>query len=350
MKRLRRDPLRFDVIDVFSEFGRQERVSVRDPAVVEGFVGRVRASVESAQADEALLHGRRTESMFAALAATLGTAEIIKQEDTGDVYASDDALKVPDFRLVLRDGIHMLVEVKNFFQGQRPLQAFEMEAGYLSGLTRYATAMGWPLFIAVFWTKWNVWTLVPAEAFQSREGVLVLEFETALRANHMASLGDYSIGTRFPLSFIMLADPSKPRGLGSDGVGEFTVSGIDYYCADTRVVDRVEQRIAAHLMFWGDWQHEELVKVADGSISGVEHRWMPPVDNQQGFEIVGSVSTMFSRFYKFLTQDKNRVAKLELETDPPPWGSLVPRDYRGAVLPIWRFSLQPTVPDGTVQV
>ena len=114
MKRLPRDPIRFDLINAFAEFGRLEKISLSDPSIAtEGFVERIRESVHGSLSNEALLHGLRTESMFEALVVSLGAVEFIKQEDSGEIYASDERLKTPGFRLVLSDGSQMLVEVKN---------------------------------------------------------------------------------------------------------------------------------------------------------------------------------------------------------------------------------------------
>src|ERR1035437_3666396 len=67
MKRLPRDPIRFDLANAFAEFGRLESVSLRDPAATDGFVDRIRESVRRSLSNEALLHGLRTQAMFEAL-------------------------------------------------------------------------------------------------------------------------------------------------------------------------------------------------------------------------------------------------------------------------------------------
>jgi adenylate cyclase len=167
MKRLSRDPMRFDLINAFAEYGREEKVSLRSQEATTDFVERVRNSINQSLSNEALLHGVRTESMFEALVASLGDAvEILKHEDAGDVYVSDETLHVPDFRIVLGDGSQMLIEVKNFYQTKDLRQAFEVDRDYLDGLVRYAKAMTCPLFVAVYWTRWNIWTLVPPETFE----------------------------------------------------------------------------------------------------------------------------------------------------------------------------------------
>ena len=76
----------------------------------------------------------------------------------------------------------------------------------------------------------------------------------------------------------------------------------------------------------------------------VEHYWVPEMDHEQGFEIVGSLSEMFSTFYKFATQDEGQVGKLRLDITPGSWGNLIPEDHKGKMLPLWRFRLRPAPP------
>lgn len=343
MKRLQRDPIRFDIFDAFAAFGQQEKVSLRDPAAASGFVDRARASVERSLSNEALLHGLRTESMFEAMTASLGAAEIIKQEDAGRIYVSNTRLNVPDFRLVLRDGSQMLVEVKNFYQGhgEKARRPFELDRDYLEGLTLYADAMKCTLFIAVHWAVWNIWTLVRPETFRDEGETKALYMPEAMKANHMATLGDYSIATKFPLSMVMVADKTKPRSIGADRSGTFTIGGVELYCAGHPIEDALEKRIATYLMFFGKWNYEIEPKIVEDQIEAVEHRWTPDEDHDQGFEFVDSVSGMFSIFYKFSTQAEDKIEKLQLDAAPQ-WGLLVPEDYKGKALPLWRFRLEPS--------
>ena len=97
MKQLPRDPIRFDLINAFAEFGRSERISLSDPKAADDFVERARASINQSLSNDALLHGMRTEHMFEAMVASLGAIEILKQEDSGEIYAADEGFKVPDF-------------------------------------------------------------------------------------------------------------------------------------------------------------------------------------------------------------------------------------------------------------
>jgi hypothetical protein len=344
MKRLPRDPIRFDVINAFAEFGRSEKISLRDPTAADGFVERARTSINRSLSNEAFLQGIRTELMFESLVASLGTVEILKSEDSGEIYVSDETLKVPDFRLVLADGSQMLVEVKNFYQGQDPTRSFPLDGAYLGGLVSYSKAMNCNLMLAVYWAKWNIWTLVPPEVFKNQNEKRTLDLPDAMKANHMVSVGDYSIGTRFPLSLVMHADKSKPRHVQPDGSGTFTIANVEIYCAGQLIADPVEQRVATYLMFYGKWAYKAEPRIVENEIEAVEHLWVPEEDHEQGFEIVSSLSEMFSTFYKFATQDEGQMGKLRLNITPGSWGNLIPKDHKGKALPLWRFRLRPSPP------
>ena len=342
MRRLSRDPLRFDVIHAFANFGQNEKVSLRGAGVADGFVNRMRDSISGSLGNDRLLQGLRTQSMFESLVASLGAVEILKQEDEGEIYVSDDTMRVPDFRVVLADSAQMLVEVKNFYptDARKP---FELDADYLDGLVRYARAMNSNLQLAIYWARWNIWTLVPPEVFGAMDGKRRVELAEAMRANHMASLGDYSIGTRFPLSIVMYADKKKPRAVEENGTASFTVGSVEVCCAGQRIEDPLEKQIAVYLMMYGKWNYEAVPRIANGSVDSVEHHWMPMDDNEQGFEMVDSLSGMFSRFYTFATADEDKIARLRLDISPGSWGALIPKDYHGKVLSLWRFILEPSL-------
>jgi hypothetical protein len=348
MKRLVRDPMRFEVIQVFAEYGREAKVSLRSPEATAKFIERVRASVGNSLSNEALLHGVRTEAMFEALVASFGAVEILKHEDAGEVYVSKENLRIPDFRLVLGDDSQMLVEVKNFYQVKDAMQAFEVDGVYLDGLSEYSRIMRCRLLIAVYWARWNIWTLVPPEVFAGKEGVRKLSLLDAMKANHMAVLGDFSVGTRIPLSLIMHADKAKPRTVEADGSVQFTIGNVEVRCAGKTVVDRMERRIATYLMFYGKWEYEARPHVVDGELEAVEHRWFPAEEQLQEFAIVGSMSELFCNFYKFATQEEEQVRRVRIDVSPGSLGSLIPNDYVGKDLPLWRFKLQPSLPGHAV--
>lgn len=347
MKRLPRDPMRFEIINAFDAFGRQEKVTLHEAAAADGFVAEIRASVTRSLENDAFLQGLRTQAMFESLVASLGAVKVLKQEDSGEIYVSDDAenaLEIPDYRLVLEDGSQMLIEVKNFYQRRDPTEAYSLDATYLEGLLRYAKLTACKLLIAVHWARWNFWSLVPPEVFSSDGKRSELRLPVAMQANHMAILGDMSIGARFPLCLLMHTDKTKPRHIEPDGTATFTVSRVELQCADRVITDPREKQIATYLMFYGRWHYETELRTTGNEIDAFEHRWVPVEDTGQGFEIVGSLGEMFSAYYKFFTQEEDKVSRLGLDINPGSWGQLIPTDYKSETLPLWRFTLEPSLP------
>lgn len=57
--------------------------------------------------------GFRTESIFAYVAGAMGKCILIKQEDCGQWFTGKDDFSIPDYRVFLKSGEALLVEVKN---------------------------------------------------------------------------------------------------------------------------------------------------------------------------------------------------------------------------------------------
>ena len=58
--------------------------------------------------------------------------------------------------------------------------------------------------------------------------------------------------------------------------------------------------------------------------------------------MVGSLSGMFSTYYRFMTQKGGEVAKLQIEVTPGFLGRLIPENHKGDRLPLWRFRIHPS--------
>src|SRR5690606_33047217 len=125
-----------------TEFLQESGDNLRSPDVVRALLEKVRASLETALASPTLLHGRRTEAMFATIVSNLASVQLLKHEDSGDVYyAGDEQVQVPDYRAVLSDGSQILIEVKNFHEGDFN-KPFRMNPTYVESLRRYAKLVG----------------------------------------------------------------------------------------------------------------------------------------------------------------------------------------------------------------
>jgi hypothetical protein len=111
-------------------------------------------------------------------------------------------------------------------------------------------------YFAIFWSRWNTWTLNPTEILECKDNKCFLGFEEALRSNHMSLLGDFMLATLPPLRFRILTDSSKPRIVKDNGTAIFSIGGIKILSDDQIIQDPLEQRIAFFLMLYGDWPSE----------------------------------------------------------------------------------------------
>lgn len=346
MQRIPRDPMKFDVADLIARYGQQQQVSLQAGDIADRFIDQVRDAAQNVLNSPSLLHGQRTQAMFEAMVVALGGARLIKQEDAGDIYGPNEDLQPPDFRLFLEDGSQLLVEVKNHHAAD-PVRPFELRSADLDGLVRYADLVGTELRIAVYWARWNLWTLVPPSVFVARDNKRILHMRAAGMGNEMVRLGDMHVGTKFPLRIRFVADKAKPRAVGPDGVVRFTIGGVEIYCAGQGLTDPVDQNIAWHLMVFGRWQDEEdlnEVEISGDELEAVQFGVVPPVDQGQGFEIVGSLSEIFSSSYGWRTLEAGDVAHVRADVTPGSLGRLIPEDHCSGALPLWMFHVQPSNP------
>jgi hypothetical protein len=139
VKKLTRQPEIFETLGLFKALTREEGISLKDGAST--FLHRLDAAFQAAKANPARLHGLRAEALFEYIAVTLGECSFIKQEDSGDIYSAREDLKAPDYRVILKSGQHLFVEVKNFHQGD-PLSKYRIKGEYLNQLKAYSELFG----------------------------------------------------------------------------------------------------------------------------------------------------------------------------------------------------------------
>ena len=336
----------FDLLAEFGKFGLEQRLSLRDAATIPAFIGDVGDKVKGALRDSPLLHGQRTEAMFEALLVSLGEFELLKGEDGGRLFP-DDRYRVPDFRTVLKDGSHWLIEVKNVYEREPLEQRRHLFTGpYLERLTAYADATGAELKIAVYWARWSIWTLVSPNRLMGPDGGLDLDMMTAMRVNELSRLGDRTIGTRSPLRLRLTMDEARTNPVDADGEVTFTVGGIQIFCADQEIVEPVEQEIVWVFMQYSRWRSDEPEAILDGDrLLAIEYRWEPEELTNQGFEIVGSLSGMFAAYYAEHTVDSGEVVQIRAPLRPNWFEPLVSLQTTRRNLPLWTFAQRPNFED-----
>ena len=272
-----------------------------------------------------------------ATVASIGHVKLIKEEDAGDAVVPDNALHIPDFRVVLEDARQLLVEVKNTHP-KDPLAPIRIKTAYLDGLIAYAGLTGGELLVATYWSKWNLWTLVAPHAFGTDGQYQVVSMPEAMMHNRMADLGDVQIATRPPLRLRLTADIQKVRSIDASGQVEFTISAADLFSGDQPINNPLDKRIAMFLMFYGDWCLEGPLADASGNqLNAIEFHMIPEHPSGQEFDMIGSLSSMFSNRCRMATHGKGQVEQVKIDYTPGFLGRLIPRGYSGTDLPLWKF-------------
>ena len=342
MKRKKRNPEKFDPVELFTAIGRDCGYTITAASDIDDFVERVGRSLKSSQTNQNLLHGKRTEALFAHVAGALGRCRLIKQEDSGNIFVDGDDIEIPDYRLILNDGSSYLVEVKNFHSYDFKAE-FTLRRDYLDKLVAYAALNGIPLRVAVYFSNPNVWALLPKEAFLLRGGKYRIDFIHALARNDMAMLGDRTIATMPDLRIEFRGDPAECSVPDPEGKAPFTIRQIRMFCRDEEVTDERGKEIAFYLMRYGEWvETEDNALIEEGKLVGLRFIFAPrePVDGQ-GFQIVGTLSAMVSSAYREMTMRESAVVSIDVKHDPDMFSIRIPEGYKAKSLPLWQFILQP---------
>lgn len=332
----------FDLFSEFAKFGVEQKISLRDPAATPAFVSHAHDAINRALTDPTLFHGMRAEAMFEAMLVSLGHYALLKPEDVGRIYP-DDSFNVPDFRVVLEDGTQWLIEVKNVYVENPSKQERRlMKRAYREQLEAYATATGGQLKLAVYWARWAIWTLVSPDKFVDMNGDLTLDMISAMKASELGELGDRTIGTKPPLRLRIIADPEKTDAIAADGTVKITIGGAEVFCGDEEIRDPLELEIAWMFMQYGQWEESgPFAEVKNDELRAIEFKWEPAQQENDGFEMIGTLSRMFARYYAEMTVNDQEAVQVHAPLRPGWFAPLVSPDYKGKNLPLWRFFLQP---------
>lgn len=355
MKKVGREPQKLETLNLFSVLQSGDGKTIYNPENRESFLSQVDAGLTQALGSEATLHGIRVQSLFRGMVANLDSVRLLKEEDNGDCYyTSDDDLLVPDFRVVMEKGQALLIETKNHFS-KDPLRRYKIRTSDVDALARYADLVGTLLRFAIYWAPWNQWTLNDPTRFARGDKYAHIDFFQAMKENEMASLGDYAIGTVYPLTLRLIADMNRPREILPNGRVSMWIAGYEIWAGEILLEDKTERNIAFYLMMYGKWRYDggQIEFDSDGLPIAAMHTVFPEeLTPNEGFEIIGSVSSLDSQVYNFLTLEENgRVTRLNVQ-EPSSIAPVIPRDLQKKQLPMWRFILQPNYdqldpPEGT---
>lgn len=330
----------FALLASVASFARERGIALNEPTLVEKFMTDAEPRLKEALGDHTLIHGSRTERLFEATVLSLGRFRLLKTEDVGRVHASKH-YRAPDFRVVLDDGEQWLVEVKNVRSEDPHKQQTRMSAAYFASLQSYSDAVGVPLKLAIFWSRWNIWTVISPARFLRANGGLRITMMDAMVANEFGRLGEVVIMSRPPLRLVLGASSDMPRTLSDEGLANFVIGSAKLYCGDIELVDPRDRKLAEVLFLYGEWPAEGPIAIMDdGGIAGVEFIARPVEPSDQGFDGIGSASRIFSRFYAAQTTDGDQVIQLDGEAAPEWFAPLADWDFKNSKLPLWLFHPQ----------
>ena len=345
MKRIERNSAKLEILKLVKALGRKRGYSFKDEWNGKRFLDMLESAFHEAKANPAILHGLRVQSMFEYIVVSLGKCVVVKDEDAGEIYVSNQDVTPPDFRLILKDGEEFFVEVKNFYQGN-PVAPYRLKATYLAKLQQYAGFFGKELKIAIYWTRWNIWTLTAISALKLEGDTYSLSMLDAMKRNEMSLLGNAWIGTTPPLTFKVLTDPTQPRFVDEEGKVKFTIGSVELYCGDTRIDDDKEKCLAFYFMLFGDWYENVPAEIVEDQLISFSFIFEPPERIPgQGFEMIGSLSGMVSRHFNVITAPDGDVEKLSPVQDPAFFGIELPPDCKGKYLKLWCFRQMPVKND-----
>ncbi|MFK4654196.1 hypothetical protein ABIF97_004130 [Bradyrhizobium japonicum] len=197
-----RTPKEFDLLASVATFSRARGIALNDPTLIAQFIADAEPRLKAALSDPTLIHGSRTERLFEATVLSLGKFRLLKTEDVGRVHAAQTC-RAPDFRVVLDDGGQWLIEVKSVRSKDPFRQETRMSAAYLASLQSYADMVATPLKLAIFWSLWNIWTVISPDRFRGPRGGLRVTMQQAVLANELGRLGEVIIMTKPPLGLVL---------------------------------------------------------------------------------------------------------------------------------------------------
>ena len=348
MKRHFADENRFKLLQMLDDFARSEGLSINDENTVKRFTDHLLETVKKHRDNPALVHGFRIESMFAHIAAAMGECKLITEEDSGSFFSLNDNIRRPDFRVLTKGGKQYFIEVKNFHQKKsKPLEPYIMKEDYFSTLIEYAKAFDIPLKVAIYWSRWKLWTLVDSKYFNRDNSELNITLPDAMKRNEMALLGDRMIGTVPPLSLRIYADTKKPRTVNKNGQVQFAIGNAIICARDKEIADDLEKRLAWFFMLYGGWDKvNQPAKIVNGLLDYTEFSVEPEEwDRNQGFAILDFLSKMISSHYNYLTSNEGKIRQLVPNQQPDKLSILIPDNYKGKVLKLWRFDIKPNYDD-----
>lgn len=296
----------------------------------------------SSLSDESRIRGWKAQSLFRSLVVALDACLLLVDVDRGEIFFDGDRVKAPDFFLHLRDGRRMLVDVKapNVLRGGH-VRPVTFSASEYNGLLRFGELYGAEVFIALH-IPGGHWTLVPLEGVsRGPGGGYRIELADAMTKNHFGALGDRAVGVRPPLEIAsqsILSDTPSSQPSSSPSIDR-----IEYRDGARRLKTLEAQTLVSFFVATGDWEisHETVTDESGVVIQRVVAAPEVRANPEEHFEFVGTLSTMYSRYFEGLTTTPGGNIAIDVPATPGSLARLIPDNLEESELDLWIFELAP---------
>lgn len=341
MKRIPRNPEKFEVIDLFSSIGRKYNYNIHDPHSKNDFIKKVTDSLNNNSSNKQLLYGKRIEKAFAFVVSGIGDCLLLKQEDSGDLFCKEDILP-PDYRVITKAGEQYLVEVKNC-HNDLVEKKFTLQKAYVTKLLKYSELIHLPLKFAVFFSKIGKWCLLSLDSFDYNRGKYSISFADSYAHNEMYILGDIELGTTPDITIEFVTNHDEAVEIGGCTEVTFIIREVNFFCNDVPIQKNIEKKLALYLARYGSWE-EKIAEniIVNNRLIGVRLGFSPELPSEgQNFQFIGTLSEMISRAYSEHTDGEDGIKSIDTEVIPKSFSPVIPFGYKGEALPLWRFSIRP---------
>lgn len=187
MKRAHRDPETFDTLELFSALSPIHGYQINSQKSIDDFATRVKESLLKSQQKLTTLHGKRIESLFAHVAGAMGETILITNEDRGSIISTHEDITPPDYRITLKNGHQIFVEVKNH-NSHDITGEYTLDKDYVKKLESHSHINNTPLYFAIYFRIVKRWVILNSNDFAENESKLRISIINAMARSKMNTI------------------------------------------------------------------------------------------------------------------------------------------------------------------
>lgn len=342
MNKIKRDPKKFETFELFSTLIEDMGYNLNDPDIVNKITSEFKTAISSSSENNIMIYGKRVEGLFSYIARGLSEVNFIKQEDSGDAYTNlTNAVKIPDFRILLKNQRLIFVEVKN--NNKNPLRDdYKLKIEYVESLQRYCDLNSGELFIAVYYRLVERFVLVSVDCFENDGIFYTLNINKAFINNKLDLLGDCKIALKPPLQLHLKIDSEKTGEEDEESyILNNTIRSVSVKCCNVEITDDIEKSIAYKLMWYGTWEDEKVNHVFDnqGLLKEIQLDYYPVEYNKNDdieLSVIAEMSHILIKSFTNKTTQNEKLKQLSYTGVTLDLNELIPYCYTSEVLPlIW---------------